>query len=177
MPATTPGKSTVAEPRPGEAARDAQRPDRRGGRVRDEGRAQCRHECDRVEQRRDLGAREQQGRHRAIPPPRAARDDRGIRRRLHRVFLDRLPDAGRIEQRQGEIRRMPAAVRQALLEQHRADLDVAAVVLVHALEAVTNAVVFEFPELSTTRRSSTRSQALAHPLPLAAALNAIRRRL
>jgi AcrR family transcriptional regulator len=70
---------------------------------------------------------------------------------LHRVFLDRLPDAGRIEQRHGEIRRMTAAVRTLVLEPRRgalavADLDVAAVVLVHALEAVTNAVVFEFPD-------------------------------
>jgi AcrR family transcriptional regulator len=70
---------------------------------------------------------------------------------LHRVFLDKLPDAGRIEQRHGEIRRMTAVVREAVLGRHRtalrvADLDVAAVVLVHALEAVTNAVVFEFPE-------------------------------
>ena len=70
---------------------------------------------------------------------------------LHRVFLDKLPDAGRIEQRHGEIRRMTAVVRERLLEQRRGDLavgdlDVAAVVLVHALEAVTNAVVFEFPE-------------------------------
>lgn len=70
---------------------------------------------------------------------------------LHRVFLDKLPDAGRIEQRHGEIRQMTAVVRERLLEQRRgdlavADLDVAAVVLVHALEAVTNAAVFEFPE-------------------------------
>ncbi len=70
---------------------------------------------------------------------------------LHRVFLDRLPDAGRIEQRSGEIRRVTAAVRQLLLERRGDELavrdrDVAAVVLVHALEAVTNAVVFEFPE-------------------------------
>lgn len=70
---------------------------------------------------------------------------------LHRVFLNRLPDAGRIEQRHGEIRRMTAAVRTELVERHRRDLavgdpDVAAVLLVHALEAVTNAVVFEFPE-------------------------------
>ncbi len=70
---------------------------------------------------------------------------------LHRVFLDRLPDAGRIEQRHGEIRRMTAAVRALVLEPRRdtlavADLDVAAVVLVHALEAVTNAMVFEFPD-------------------------------
>ena len=70
---------------------------------------------------------------------------------LHRVFLDKLPDAGRIEQRHGEIRHMTAVVRTELLEGHRndvavGDLDVGAVVLVHALEAVTNAVVFEFPE-------------------------------
>lgn len=70
---------------------------------------------------------------------------------LHRVFLDRLPDAGRIEQRHGEIRRVTAAVRQLLLERRGDELavrdrDVAAVVLVHALEAVTNAVVFEFPD-------------------------------
>ena len=70
---------------------------------------------------------------------------------LHRVLLDTLPDAGRIEQRHGEIRQMTAVVRAHLLERHQeelavADLDVAAVVLVHALEAVTNAVVFEFPE-------------------------------
>lgn len=70
---------------------------------------------------------------------------------LHRVFLDRLPDAGRIEQRHGEIRRMTAAVRALVLEPRRAtlavvDLDVAAVVVVHALEAVTNAMVFEFPD-------------------------------
>ena len=69
---------------------------------------------------------------------------------LHRVFLDKLPDADRIEQRHGEIRRVTLAVR-AVLEQRRselrvADLDVGAVLLVHALEAVTNAVVFEFPE-------------------------------
>jgi AcrR family transcriptional regulator len=70
---------------------------------------------------------------------------------LHRVFLDKLPDAGRIEQRSGEIRRVTAAVRQLLLERRGSELavrdrDVAAVVLVHALEAVTNAVVFEFPD-------------------------------
>lgn len=70
---------------------------------------------------------------------------------LHRVFLNRLPDAGRIEQRRGEIHRMTEVVRAELLERHRQDLavrdpDVAAVLLVHALEAVTNAVVFEFPE-------------------------------
>ncbi len=70
---------------------------------------------------------------------------------LHRVFLDKLPDAGRIEQRHGEIRRMTAAVRELLLERRGDELavgdrDVAAVVLVHALEAVTNAVVFEFPD-------------------------------
>lgn len=70
---------------------------------------------------------------------------------LHRVFLDRLPDAGRIEQRSGEIRRVTAAVRQLLLERRGDELavgdrDVASVVLVHALEAVTNAVVFEFPD-------------------------------
>lgn len=70
---------------------------------------------------------------------------------LHRVFLDKLPDAGRIEQRSGEIRRVTAAVRQLLLERRGDELtvgdrDVAAVVLVHALEAVTNAVVFEFPD-------------------------------
>jgi hypothetical protein len=70
---------------------------------------------------------------------------------LHRVFLDKLPDAGRIEQRSGEIRRVTAAVRQLLLERRGDELavgdrDVASVVLVHALEAVTNAVVFEFPD-------------------------------
>ena len=69
---------------------------------------------------------------------------------LHRVFLDKLPDAGRIEQRHGEIRRMTLVVRAVARTTPRrarvADLDVAAVVLVHALEAVTNAVVFEFPE-------------------------------
>ena len=70
---------------------------------------------------------------------------------LHRVFLDKLPDAGRIEQRSGEIRRVTAAVRQLLLERRGDELavgdrDVAAVVLVHALEAVTNAAVFEFPD-------------------------------
>lgn len=70
---------------------------------------------------------------------------------LHRVFLDRLPDAGRIEQRSGEIRRVTTAVRQLLLERRGDELsvgdrDVASVVLVHALEAVTNAVVFEFPD-------------------------------
>ena len=69
---------------------------------------------------------------------------------LHRVLLDKLPDAGRSEQRHGEIRRMTAVVREILLERRGqelavADRDVAAVVLVHALEAVTNAVVFEFP--------------------------------
>jgi AcrR family transcriptional regulator len=70
---------------------------------------------------------------------------------LHRLFLDKLPDAGRIEQRRGEIRRMITAVRERLLERRGAELAVAdravaAVVLVHALEAVTNAVVFEFPD-------------------------------
>lgn len=70
---------------------------------------------------------------------------------LHRLFLDKLPDAGRFEQRQGEIRRMTTAVRQLLLDRRGDELaigdrDVAAVVLVHALEAVTNAVVFEFPD-------------------------------
>jgi len=70
---------------------------------------------------------------------------------LHRVLLDKLPDAGRSEQRHGEIRRMTAVVREILLERRGeelavADRDVAAVVLVHALEAVTNAVVFEFPD-------------------------------
>lgn len=73
-----------------------------------------------------------------------------IDQNLHRVFLDTLPEAGRIEQRQGEIRRVTAAVRTALearrAELRVADVEVAAVVLVHALEAVTNAVVFEFPE-------------------------------
>jgi AcrR family transcriptional regulator len=70
---------------------------------------------------------------------------------LHRVFLDTLPDAGRIEQRRGEIRGMTAAVRRLLLDRRGDELrvgdrEVAAVVLVHALEAVTNAVVFEFPD-------------------------------
>ncbi len=69
---------------------------------------------------------------------------------LHRVLLDKLPDAGRAEQRQGEIRRVTLIVRQ-LLESRRAelrvaDLDVAAFVLVQALEAVTNAAVVELPE-------------------------------
>jgi hypothetical protein len=46
---------------------------------------------------------------------------------------------------------MITAVREVLLERRGDELtvgdrDVAAVVLVHALEAVTNAVVFEFPE-------------------------------
>lgn len=68
---------------------------------------------------------------------------------LHRLFLDKLPDADRMEQRQGEMRRMTVAVR-ALLEPRRAelrvtDLDVAALVLVQSLEAVTNAVVLECP--------------------------------
>lgn len=68
---------------------------------------------------------------------------------LHRLFLDKLPDADRLEQRQGEIRQVTAAVR-ALLEPRRAelrvaDLDVAAMVLVQALEAVTNAAVLESP--------------------------------
>jgi AcrR family transcriptional regulator len=37
---------------------------------------------------------------------------------LHRVFLDELPAAGRVEQRQGEIRRATAVIR-ALFEQRR----------------------------------------------------------
>ena len=70
---------------------------------------------------------------------------------LHRVLLDTLPEAGRIEQRHHEIRRMTAVVRDILFDRRGdelavADRDVAAVVLVHALEAVTNAVVFEFPD-------------------------------
>ncbi len=69
---------------------------------------------------------------------------------LHRVFLDKLPDTGRTEQRQGEIRRVVEAVR-VLLERRKdeirpRDLDVAAFVLVNAVEAVTNAAFFEFPE-------------------------------
>jgi AcrR family transcriptional regulator len=69
---------------------------------------------------------------------------------LHRLFLDKLPDAGRMEQRHGEMRRMTDAVR-ALLERRRdelrpADLDVAAFVLVQAIEAVTNAAVLEMPD-------------------------------
>ena len=68
---------------------------------------------------------------------------------LHRLFLDKLPDAGRTEQRHGELRRVTEAVR-ALLEHRRdelrpADLDVAAFVVVQALEAVTNAAVLEMP--------------------------------
>src|SRR6185295_1063395 len=56
---------------------------------------------------------------------------------LHRLFLDKLPDAGRAEQRHGEIRRVTQAVR-ALLDRRRdelrpVDLDVAAFVLVQAL--------------------------------------------
>jgi AcrR family transcriptional regulator len=69
---------------------------------------------------------------------------------LHRLFLDKLPDAGRMEQRHGEMRRMTQAVR-ALLERRRdelrpTDLDVAAFLLVHAIEAVTNAAVLEMPD-------------------------------
>ena len=69
---------------------------------------------------------------------------------LHRVFLDELPTAGRVEQRQGEIRRATVVIR-ALLEQRRKelrprDLDLAAFVLAQSLEAVTNAAVFEFPD-------------------------------
>lgn len=68
---------------------------------------------------------------------------------LHRLFLDKLPDADRLEQRRGEIHQVTAAVR-ALLEPRRAelrvtDLDVAAMVLVQALEAVTNAAVLDSP--------------------------------
>jgi len=68
---------------------------------------------------------------------------------LHRVLLDELPAADRVEQRHGEMRAMIAAVRP-VLEAMRDDLritdpEVAAVVIVHALEAVTNAVVFELP--------------------------------
>ncbi len=85
---------------------------------------------------------------------------------LHRVFLDKLPDAGRIEQRSGEIRRVTAAVRQLLLERRGDELaigdrDVAAVVLVHALEAVTNAVVFEFPDRLRDRTLVDEITALA----------------
>jgi len=69
---------------------------------------------------------------------------------LHRVFLDKLPEAGRIEQRHGEIRRVTQSVRailQARLRELRVEEpDVAAVIAVHAIEAVTNAVVFEFPD-------------------------------
>ena len=69
---------------------------------------------------------------------------------LHRVFLDKLPDAGRAMERQNEIRRATTVVR-ALLEQRKdelrpRDLDLAAFVLAQSLEAVTNAAVFEFPE-------------------------------
>lgn len=69
---------------------------------------------------------------------------------LHRVFLDKLPEAGRHEKRQQEIRSMTRAVRD-LLELRRdevrpADLDVASFILVHALEAVTNAAVLELPD-------------------------------
>jgi len=68
---------------------------------------------------------------------------------LHRVLLDKLPDAGRVEQRHGELRAMIAAVRPVLDamrgELRVSDPEVAAVVIVHALEAVTNAVVFELP--------------------------------
>ena len=69
---------------------------------------------------------------------------------LHRVFLDELPTAGRVEQRQGEIRRATAVVRALLAERkdelRPKDLDLAAFVLAQSLEAVTNAAVFELPE-------------------------------
>lgn len=73
-----------------------------------------------------------------------------IDRNLHRLFLDKLPDAGRAEQRHGEIRRMTQAVR-VVLERRRdelrpTDLDLASFVLVQAIEAVTNAAVLEMPD-------------------------------
>lgn len=69
---------------------------------------------------------------------------------MHRLFLDKLPDSGRLEQRQGEIRGMVEVVRRVFAER-RAELrcgdpDLAAFLIVHALEPVTNAVVFEYPE-------------------------------
>lgn len=69
---------------------------------------------------------------------------------LHRVFLHKLPEAGRREKRHEEIRQVTGTVR-ALLELRKnelrpRDLDIAAFIVVQAIETVTNAAVFEFPE-------------------------------
>jgi AcrR family transcriptional regulator len=73
-----------------------------------------------------------------------------IDRNLHRVFLDELPTAGRTAQRQEEIRRVTVVVRELLAlrraELRVGDLDLAAFVVVQALEAVTNAAVLEYPD-------------------------------
>jgi hypothetical protein len=73
-----------------------------------------------------------------------------VDRNLHRVFLDELPSAGRTSQRQEEIRRVTVVIRELLAlrrdELRVGDLDLAAFVVVQALEAVTNAAVLEYPE-------------------------------
>lgn len=73
-----------------------------------------------------------------------------VDRNLHRVFLDELPAAGRTAQRQEEIRRVTLVIRELLAlrrdELRVGDLDVAAFVVVQALEAVTNAAVIEYPD-------------------------------
>lgn len=73
-----------------------------------------------------------------------------IDRNLHRVFLDELPAAGRTAQRQEEIRRVTAVVRELLTlrrdELRVGDPALAAFVVVQAIEAVTNAAVLEYPE-------------------------------
>ncbi|MCW5890871.1 MAG: TetR family transcriptional regulator [bacterium] len=73
-----------------------------------------------------------------------------VDRNLHRVFLDGLPAAGRTAQRQEEIRRVTLVVRELLalrrVDLRVGDLDLAAFVVVQALEAVTNAAVLEYPD-------------------------------
>ncbi len=66
---------------------------------------------------------------------------------LHRLLLDKVPEVGRTAMRQTELRQMTAAV-HSILETRRDDLrptnlQLAAFVVVQALEAVTNAAVIE----------------------------------
>ncbi len=68
---------------------------------------------------------------------------------LHRLFLDKVPDSGRSETRQQQMR-LVSRMLYSLLETRReelrpVDLEIASFVLVHAIENVTNAAVFEFP--------------------------------
>jgi hypothetical protein len=69
---------------------------------------------------------------------------------LHRLFLDRLPDAARVEQRQ-RAKRARIVAFQDLFERRREDLrvthfDLAAFLMVNSLDAVVNAVVTDYPE-------------------------------